>query len=394
MVTTAPQLLPDIGTDSDITGIGTGTGTGVGTGTGIGHVSDTDAGTATDLGVDQQQGDVDRQSSSQVQRRSESLRRVLLGDQEALLAVQEYMETEKGQGQGQSQSQSQGHGQGQGLEVGATEVVDAAAKADAGADTGTGADTSRFVAVAGVPSGEALPEGSADPAETLLLAARAATALSKKIAAQRGELQRLQLELAETRAQMQAQAQAHAQAQAQAQATQTESAPALSSLAALASPTMQPSSPLALSPSAKISYRDFQVGCIALFMPLRYARKYTLDVFMHAIIAYSRIFDLICSFFTKPHIHSHFFVSSTVPPIHCSIRFTHPPVHPPTASSPKRDVYMAFNHRCPHHYLSEESLTSMIRHHEQLRLLRRSTSSGGSSGSSSASSSTSGTGNA
>jgi hypothetical protein len=45
--------------------------------------------------------------------------------------------------------------------------------------------------------------------------------------------------------------------------------------------------------------------------------------------------------------------------------------------SPKRDVYMAFNSRCPHHYLSEESLVSLVRSHEQRQQLRRPGSSGG-----------------
>jgi len=69
-----------------------------------------------------------------------------------------------------------------------------------------------------------------------------------------------------------------------------------------------------LPPAATtISYREFPVGCVALFMPL----------------------------------------------------------------SPKRDVYMAFNSRCPHHYLSEESLVSLVRSHEQRQQLRRPGSSGG-----------------
>ena len=73
---------------------------------------------------------------------------------------------------------------------------------------------------------------------------------------------------------------------------------------------------------ATISYREFHVNCIALFMPL----------------------------------------------------------------SPKRDIYMAFNSRCPHHYLSEESLQSLVRNHEQQQQQRqqRVGSSGSTGGSASA----------
>ena len=136
--------------------------------------------------------------------------------------------------------------------------------------------------------------------ETLRLVERATKAMRWKIDSQRVSLQ---------------------QQQQQQQQQQLQAPSSSSSEKSIGAGSGSESGVIGSSPlHATISYREFHVNCIALFMPL----------------------------------------------------------------SPKRDIYMAFNSRCPHHYLSEESLQSLIRNHELQQQQRQQRVGGSTTGSASA----------
>ena len=207
-------------------------------------------------------------SSLTTRQQHEAIRHALLADPEVALVIQEFLADDANKDLGSPPRPPR-----------------KATKARTGATAATTTASDAATGVAGISDIDS--SLLINPAlETLRLVERATKAMRWKIDSQRVSLQQQQQ-----------------QQQQQPQAPSSSSEPSTGSSSGSGSGIVIDSSPV----HATISYREFHVNCIALFMPL----------------------------------------------------------------SPKRDIYMAFNSRCPHHYLSEESLQSLIRNHEQQQQQRQ-----------------------